>query len=103
MLSHPRILCMGERPPYGPVYGGGLRTRVTIEALASVGRVTFLPIVRQPWGVDAVAETAGRFELPPPQQRSPALRWTGLGLSNPAQDQAFGYTPASHLSEVPCG
>jgi hypothetical protein len=102
MLSHPRILCMGERPPYGPVYGGGLRTRVTIEALASVGRVTFLPIVRQPWGVDAVAEAAGRFELPP-TTKIPGPSLDGLGLSNPAQDQAFGYTPASHLSEVPCG
>jgi hypothetical protein len=56
MLSHPRILFIGESVPYGPVHGGGSRTRVTIEALARVGRVTFLPIIRRPWGVDAVAE-----------------------------------------------
>src|SRR5262245_5512712 len=66
MPSHPRILFIGENAPYGPMNGGGLRTRVTIEALASVGRVTFLPVIPEPWSVDAVAETARRFELAPP-------------------------------------
>src|SRR5262249_29834822 len=66
MLTDPRILFIGEHAPYGPVHGGGLRTRVTIEALASGGRVTFLPIIRRPWDVEAVAEAARRFELVPP-------------------------------------
>jgi len=66
MPSDPRILFIGENAPYGPMNGGGLRTRVTIEALASVGRVTFLPVIPEPWSVDAVAETARRFELAPP-------------------------------------
>src|SRR5262249_57167967 len=66
MLTDPRILFIGEHAPYGPVHGGGLRTRGTIEALASVGRVTFLPIIRRPWDVEAVAEAARRFELVPP-------------------------------------
>lgn len=61
--SHPRTVVVGERVPYGPVRGGGLRIRVTIEAMASMGRVAFFGVIRRPWGVDTLAETARRFEF----------------------------------------
>ncbi len=63
--SDPRIVFIGENQPYGAVCGGGLRTRVTLDALRTVGRVRFLPITRRPWSAEAVAHTARILELAP--------------------------------------
>jgi hypothetical protein len=66
VLSDPRIVFIGENQPYGAVHGGGLRARVTLDALRTVGHVRVLPITRRPWSPDAVTETARRLDLAPP-------------------------------------
>jgi glycosyltransferase involved in cell wall biosynthesis len=63
MTSRPDIVFISANNPYGDVYGGGLRTRVAIEALSFVGDVTLVPITRNPWSAEAIEETARRLTL----------------------------------------
>jgi glycosyltransferase involved in cell wall biosynthesis len=60
-----RIVFISENPPYGRMNGGGLRTRVTLEALRTVGDVRYLPVIRSPWTAADVAETTARMAVLP--------------------------------------
>jgi glycosyltransferase involved in cell wall biosynthesis len=63
MTSRPHIVIISGHNPYGDVFGGGLRTRVAIEALDSVGDVTLIPITRYDWSAEAIEQTARRLAL----------------------------------------